>query len=615
MNSIHLGSLIAYERKKKKISLEKLSAGVLTHTGLKRLEDGERIPSFFVLERILERLGKSMNKLELLLYEKDYQIYYLRGRIEQEIDNEQLEKACSSLSYYETLPVAIESLHCQYLCKMRAVINIRKGETVQALNLLDKALGFSLSWWKELRMGEREIFPHNILVEYPIGKEELNLMLLWIGLMWELGKEIKIDGKRLLSIFSLHYEDEEERADLFGKVCWILGTLCLKQQKKEEAYYFTMEGEKALVENRTLLYLPQYLDRLVILSKELELLEAKEWRSQRDALKEVLFSYGKPWATKDIPLWKNYKIQEVSLLSEVIEQERKVRNKSQQEIAFALDVDPKTISRLEGGIYKPKTETLQKVREYFEICRDLYSTRIVTDDFDLLELERKIGVSHHLNQEKESEGLYLRLKEKLDTRWKINRQYILYQDMCFDHQLKRISHEEALERCKKAFQVTRPDVEPEMVNQLILSRMECHIINYMGICYRKMGQREKTISLLEKVMMGYKNSKIDKKYYFHPLGLIYLNLIDNYEESGRFEEALLLCEETIHYEIDCGKCSDLGYLIGEKQYTIDRMKGKPCEEGKKYYQQAFQLLKLMKRDVVISELCHGYRQWYGEELT
>ena len=42
-----MGRLIAYERKKKKISLEKLSKGVLTHTGLKRLEDAEKRADLF----------------------------------------------------------------------------------------------------------------------------------------------------------------------------------------------------------------------------------------------------------------------------------------------------------------------------------------------------------------------------------------------------------------------------------------------------------------------------------------------------------------------------------------------------------------------------------------
>ena len=54
---------------------------------------------------------------------------------------------------------------------------------------------------------------------------------------------------------------------------------------------------------------------------------------------------------------------------------------------------------------------------------------------------------------------------------------------------------------------------------------------------------------------------MDKKHYYHSLGLLYLNLIDNYEETNRFEEAIRLCDEVIDYEMDCNKCSNIGYII------------------------------------------------------
>lgn len=140
------------------------------------------------------------------------------------------------------------------------------------------------------------------------------------------------------------------------------------------------------------------------------------------------------------------------------------------------------------------------------------------------------------------------------------------------------------------------------------------IINYMGICYRKMGQIEKTIDLLEKARWGYRNSKIDSKYYYMALGLLYSNLVEHYELSNRFEEAMNSVEVAIHYELDCNKCSDLGYLISMKQYIADRSRGSFLEEGKKVYQQSFQLMKLMKKELLMDDLKNGYREWYGEEL-
>ena len=615
MEQSYLGKLIAYERKKKKISLEKLSSGVLTHTGLKRLEDGERFPSFFVMERIVERLARSMNKLELLLYEKDYEIYYLRGKIEKEVEQKEWEKASQSISYYESLPVIREALHYQYVCKMKAVISCEKKEGRKALRFLEEALKSTLIWWERIEITEGEFLLDDILELYPMGKEEILLLLMWIWQMWEEGKSVRINGRKLVSLLTDYFkEDEEERAALLSKVCWVLGSLSLRQGKEEEAYFFTKEGENVLTNNRILLHLPQYLDRLVMIGEKINSSETEDWRKQRDALKEVFISYGRHWETEEIPIWRNLRFTDMYLLSEFLEKERRVCNKSQQEIAFDLEIDSKTISRLERGHHKPKPETFQKIRDYYKITRDVYSARLVTGDFHLLEMERQVSVYHHLNHHQEAEKLYLAFRNKLDLRWKVNKQFVLFQDMICNHQLGRIGHEEALEQCKKAFHVTRPNVKPENVDRIILSRRECQLINYMCICYRRMGQMEKAIDLLEKARWGYRNSKIDSKYYYISLGLLHNNLVEYYELSDRFEEAMDLVEVSVHYELDCNKCSDLGYLISMKQYIADRRRGRFSEEGKRAYQQSFQLMKLMKRDLIMNDLKNAYKEWYGEEL-
>ena len=615
MKEIHIGAIIAYEREKKRISRERLCEGIFTPMALKRLEEGDRTPSYFILERLMERLGKSMNKLEILLHERDYEVYYLRVQLEKALEEERLQEAKELLSVYESLSVAKEKVHLQYLNKMKAVLSKKRGEGKLTLPLLEEALKATLPWWKK-GFREKETFSlKQLMEEHSMGKEEITLLMMWLWQMWEEGKEIRVEKENILIHLGDYYEeDEEERADLFSKVCWVLGSLSMEQKQFEEAYYYTKEGQGALTENRILLHLPQYLERLVYLEKKLFQYE-NEYEKQRDALKEAFITYGKRWQEEEILLWKNVKIQEVYLLSELMVQERKLLGKSQEKVAEEMEIDLKTIGRLEGGIHKPKTETWKKIREYYEICKDSYNTRIVTKDFRLLELKKKISVLTHLNREEEAEALYNKLKPRLDLNYKENLQYTLFQDILYAHQKGKLPHEEALEQCRQAFQATRPNLKPEEVYKITLSTQECIIINYMGICYRKMDQRDKTIELLEKAMVGYKASKVDKKHYYHSLGLLYLNLIDNYEETNRFEEAIRLCDEAIRYDMDCGKGSDLGYLISERQYTIDRREGKAREEGKKCYQQAFQLMKLAKREIVMKELQTAYEEWYGEQLV
>ncbi len=78
MDKRMIGRMIGYERGKRKISMQMLSEGLCSVSVLQRLESSERFPDFFVLERLIERLGKSINKMEFLYSEAAYEIYYLR---------------------------------------------------------------------------------------------------------------------------------------------------------------------------------------------------------------------------------------------------------------------------------------------------------------------------------------------------------------------------------------------------------------------------------------------------------------------------------------------------------------------------------------------------------
>lgn len=114
MNQKMIGNLINYERTKKKISMQKLCDGVCSFSTLKRAESGERLPDYFILERIIERLGKSVNKLEFLQDQEAYEICYLRMVIEEYLEEEEYEEAERALIYYEGQTGLKSELHQQY---------------------------------------------------------------------------------------------------------------------------------------------------------------------------------------------------------------------------------------------------------------------------------------------------------------------------------------------------------------------------------------------------------------------------------------------------------------------------------------------------------------------
>ncbi len=539
MDKRMIGRMIGYERSKRKISMQMLSEGLCSVSALQRLESGERLPDFFVLERLIERLGKSINKMEFLYSEAAYEIYYLREIIEKELVQKNYLEVEKALEYYQSRPEAGETLHRQYIYKIQAAVEGQgKQNHEEALSLLEKAMQLTMPW-----LDLSDSFEVRELDNLLLGEGELLLLLMWIQERMEQdASQIQIDGKRILNYIERICQDEEARANVYSKATWVFGTLAIMQKNKYEALWYTFRGEEMLVNNGLFLHLPQYLERILYLTGQIDPEACKEWKKQRNALKALYEEYEEPWGTDYVMVWKNYRQQEVYLVSELFGQERKLLDQSQEKMADVLNIDQKTISRIENGKYKPKSGTFQKMKEYLGIERDICSTRIVVDDFALLELERDIAKLNQSRKEAEAEMLYQKLRSQLSLKWNENKQYVKYMDTLFANQLGRISDEEAIDGCVEAFQITRGAVSLNQLEEVVLSRMEAMIVNYIASRYKKIGQKEKAVLIREKMLCAYENSKVDNKFHYVALSLIYRNLADDYEVNNRFEEAIEMCD-------------------------------------------------------------------------
>lgn len=603
MDKKMIGSMIAYERSKQGISAQRLSEGVCSVSALQRLESGVRLPDFFVLERLIERLGKSVNKMEFLYDEGAYDIYYLREIIEKSVEQREYEEAEGALAYYESRPEAGEPLHRQYLCKMRAVMAAEREENhTDAIRLLKEALEQTVPG-----------FSWSCLEDYCMGEGEILLLLLWLQENQESGEEpIPVEPDKILQYIEKSCQDEEAKANIYSKAAWVLGTMAMGRQQWQEALRLTLRGEEILADNALLIHLPQFLDRIVELEIKCDAKESEAWKRQRNVLRKLYDEYGEQWDTGRITLWKNYRQTEVYLVSELFGQERRLIKQSQEKLADVLDMDQKTISRIEGGKYKPKAGTSRKIKEYLQIDRDICTTRIVVEDFSLLELERKIAKLNTHRHEAEAEALFKQLKSRLSLKWKENEQYIKYMETLFDKELGRISQEEAIRRCEEALKVTRKK-GMEQLDGIVFSRMEMFIINYIAMCYVNINEIEKASRLLEQVIHGYENSKVDLKYHYVSLAILYQNLAFNYEESNHLMDAIQMCDKTIMLDLKCKRALNIGFILVERQYSENRMND-DRKSGKDRYQQAYQILKLLKKDRQMRNLQRQYERWYEEKF-
>ena len=288
------------------------------------------------------------------------------------------------------------------------------------------------------------------------------------------------------------------------------------------------------------------------------------------------------------------------LISELLKDERDLAEYSQEELAQAIGIDVKTISRKENGKSTPKKSTFISIKEHFDLERDSFQMRLAVDNLSLLEMERDISRLSSKRKYEEAESLFKSLKEQLSMESKVNRQYVAFMEPLFDNVFKRKSAEEVLVDFKNAFLITRTDKHLENLGKFVTTDLEAKIINMMAVCYKQTGNINKSVGLLERAVEGYERSKVDVKRHEIPFIMLSVNLCAGYEEMDRFEESIHLADKVIKNLISCKRGDELGFLV---------------EESKEKYKQCYRLFELMKAgEREKAPIKRAYKKWYGEDI-
>ena len=497
-------------------------------------------------------------------------------------------------------------LHLQYVLETRGVIlSEGYGKHEEALELYHKAFKTVL-----------ERFEVDKLSDFMLGEEEMILLMLMLREEMKVkNTNISVYARQLLDYVEKQYEDEEVRTNIYTKLAWLMGESAMKNNNYEEALELTLGGIDVLTDNGLLLHLPQVLDRLLFLTKDRAEDVYSSWKKKRDALKELYVEYNEPWETEDIRLWESYRQNNIYLISELLRDERDLSGYSQEELAEAIGIDVKTISRIENGKSTPKKGTFSAIKEHFKLERDSLQTRLAVDSPFLLEMERDISRLTSKHQYKEAEILFKSLKKQLSMESKVNRQYVAFMEALFDNMLKRKPVEEVLADLKYAFLITRKDKHLENLGRFVTTDLEAKIINMMAVCYKQTGHINKSVEILENAIKGYKRSKIDVKRHEIPFILLSVNLCVRYEEVDRFEDSINMTDKTIRTTLSCYRGHMLGILLLEKVYTQSRIMGNTIVK-RDDCEKIYLLMKLMKSgEKDKAPLIEAYKEWYGEDIS
>lgn len=301
LQEVTLGEILEKTRIEKNISKIQLCEGVCTITALTRYEQDIRVPDKFVIDCLLERLGKNSNRIEFIDTDEEFEMSMYRDQIEKKFFNQEFLEIEELLKEYEGKICHSSNLHQQYLFLKRGQLAAIRQKYKDTLELFHQALSCT---------------KRSVIEE--IGIEKKVLSDIEVETLYSLAEIYLKIGEKEKAVFLLLElktylenleKDNGKRIKYFPKVL-----LELAQEEKENynfglAYSYLEKAEEILIQEYQICKLEK------VLQLQLEILEKTgatgidrdaEKKDQILALKLIDMTIKNGMITREgIELWEN----------------------------------------------------------------------------------------------------------------------------------------------------------------------------------------------------------------------------------------------------------------------------------------------------------------------
>lgn len=601
MTSKEMGDIICRLKHQQKISGKKLCSGICSQSVLFRFESGETPIDYLSLKYLLSRLGKSINKVDNMLNNDDFEFLTLHSMINDFLMSGDVDSAEDLLNEYcSTKRPVIRPLK-QYFQKVRCVIQQKRGlSSSELVPMITAALKITI-----------HDFSLDRVANYLLSEDE------WLLLFMLLEQTLKADDtnatRHISSVYHIFNNlefDQEAWIMLYPKISWLYMQAC---NSLDEKIALCEDVLNSLRENTRLLHLDEFLYVKCKLYKEKYGETDSSYiqvQRQYDSLLWIYEDAGRTISTEPA-MWFSVNNPEIYLLPEVVRTEREVLNISQEKAGDKFDIDQKTFSRIERGTNRPKPSTLTKIKETLGMYRGIHNTLLVVSDFEDLELENQLtrAISNH--DYMMAQELLNQLLPRLSLTHKENTQYIAYTQVLIDFMLKRINSDDALLRCISAFEITRP-YDESTFDKIMLSRMECSIVHFISSLYKAKYNLPLSVDILEKVIEGFCKSKIPPKHHYRELSLIFLSLTYACNYQSEYSKAMEYAQRGIALQFDFYRCNMLPMFLTQKYYILDCQNDSASQVYEAY--KKIYLVEPLLRKNRESNLATHFRSRFNEEI-
>lgn len=128
MYNYHIGEYIKRKREEQKIKQDELCYGICDRSTLSRIERGKQEPSYYILKALLQRLGISEDRCQILMGAQEFEIAELQKEIVADNVRHDFSSALKKICRLEELYQSAENpLLRQFILRVRALAGYEKN--------------------------------------------------------------------------------------------------------------------------------------------------------------------------------------------------------------------------------------------------------------------------------------------------------------------------------------------------------------------------------------------------------------------------------------------------------------------------------------------------------
>ena len=566
-----MGRLIAGARKKKNISLEELSQGVMSAEDLNFIEKDDEYADKTTWDFLLGRLGISPLIYECYVEQEEYDLFKARKEM-REISNQimsntimgnenisssimrcedtaqlklladQLEKRCQRyaalLNNVKNITAAIHQI---FLANMKGYVILAKqrGELCKA-----DALKLHMeSEWEQIYSSDAVSWiqkPHKVLLA--VYEQEMLFLLAQ-------GYEESGESEKAIQILTWLWEqrkrggDPEENTRVLSLVAWKLAELEWRRKRQEKAMEICQEAIDRSIQAESFRGLLPLLKQRLFFEKQLKW-NQEEWDEQEKTIGmlDELFAEFKvnPYGLFVLTTFENARIAD-----EIIKIRRKEQNLTQTKLSEGI-LEPESYSRFECGKRKLRWAKKKKLLERLGERGNKVTLLLESDDPDVVEeYQRVMDCSYREKYDLMKEKVY-RLEGMLDKKSEINRQFLMHMKNNLDIRFFQIfDSNKTKDKRQEAIVQTVSQYSEVGISKHCWSRTETALIKGIANDYRELGESKRAILILKRGIESFEKEQIGRENTCPGKRLLWDHLATYLGDVEAYEEAILYARKKL----------------------------------------------------------------------